>query len=80
MVTFIDDSRHAACVDGVVAFTIPGSRVVRLCGNELKRIWQQDRHHVVAALIHELLHTLGLGENPPSSRAITQRVLARCGR
>jgi hypothetical protein len=32
-----------------------------------------------AALIHEMLHTLGLGENPPRSRDITARVRARCG-
>jgi hypothetical protein len=30
-------------------------------------------------LIHEFLHTLGLGENPPTSDAITQRVAVRCG-
>ena len=31
-----------------------------------------------AIVIHEVLHTLGLGENPPSSTEITARVLARC--
>jgi hypothetical protein len=30
-------------------------------------------------LIHELLHAIGLGENPPASEAITARVVARCG-
>jgi len=30
-------------------------------------------------MIHEALHTLGLGENPPTSAEITERVLARCG-
>jgi hypothetical protein len=29
-------------------------------------------------VIHEILHTLGLGENPPTSVEITQRVEARC--
>ena len=32
-----------------------------------------------AVIIHEALHSLGLGENPPSSQAITARVLNRCG-
>jgi len=32
-----------------------------------------------AALIHEMLQTLGLGENPSRSRDITARVRARCG-
>jgi hypothetical protein len=31
-----------------------------------------------AVIIHEMLHTLGLGENPPSSTEITFRVLNRC--
>ena len=32
-----------------------------------------------AVIIHETLHSLGLGENPPSSQAITHRVLQQCG-
>ena len=31
-----------------------------------------------AYLIHEALHSLGLGENPPSPKEITGRVLAMC--
>jgi hypothetical protein len=31
------------------------------------------------AVIHEALHTLGLGENPPDSREITRLVTERCG-
>ena len=77
-VLFVDDTRDPSCVTGVMARTAPGSRVVRLCSEELKRTWQGDPAHVVAALIHEMLHTLGLGENPPTSKAITARVLARC--
>jgi hypothetical protein len=30
-------------------------------------------------LIHEALHTLGLGENPPSSEEISNIVLTHCG-
>ena len=78
MVTFIDDSRHKRCASGVLVFTAPGSRVVRVCVDELKRINAQQSDYVVATLIHEVLHTLGLGENPPSSSEITARVLARC--
>jgi len=29
-------------------------------------------------VIHEMLHTLGLGENPPSSFEITEQVMRRC--
>jgi hypothetical protein len=80
MLVFIDGSREAPCVTGVVAFTTPGSRVIRLCVDALKLTWQQDREHSAASFIHELLHTLGLGENPPSSAEITKRVLAACRR
>lgn len=31
-------------------------------------------------IIHEMLHSLGLGENPPTSDEITKRVVQRCGR
>ncbi len=31
-----------------------------------------------ALVIHEALHTLGLGENPPSSMEITGRIVERC--
>ena len=80
LVVFIDGSREAVCNKGGLAFTVPGSRVVRLCVDELKRTWQQSPRHTAASFIHEMLHTLGLGENPPSSNEITQRVLAACSR
>lgn len=79
MIVFIDDSRHRHCASGAVAFTEPGGRVVRLCVDRLKEAWARDRTFTLAVVIHELLHTLGLGENPPSSKEITSRVIARCG-
>jgi len=30
-------------------------------------------------VIHEMLHALGLGENPPTSEEITRQVVKRCG-
>jgi hypothetical protein len=78
MVVFIDGSRETPCRAGVFAFTAPGSRVVRVCIDELKRVWLQDPEHTAASFIHEMLHTLGLDENPPSSAEITRRVLAGC--
>ena len=44
LVVFIDGSRELPCRSGVVAFTAPGSRVVRLCGHELKRVAKKDAH------------------------------------
>ena len=79
MLVFIDGSRETPCVKGSFAFTAPGSRVVRICVEELKRTWQASPEHAVSRIIHEMLHTLGLGEDPPSSSEITRRVLAGCG-
>ena len=79
-IVFIDGSDTKLCARGAVAVTEPGSRVVRVCGDRLVwRTWRQSSRQVVAAFIHEALHTLGLGENPPSSAEITSRVLKRCG-
>jgi hypothetical protein len=80
MLHFVDGSRDEPCVKGSFAFTTPGSRVVRICIQELKRTWQANPEYAVSRVIHEMLHTLGLGENPPSSDEITRRVLAGCGR
>ena len=44
-------------------------------GNEFCR---DDPTWAEVVVIHEALHTLGLGENPPSSAEISIRVAARC--
>jgi hypothetical protein len=80
MLVFIDGTRERPCMTGVLAFTSPGSRVIRICVDQLKQAWQQAPDHTTANVIHEMLHTLGLSENPPSSAAITSRVLAACFR
>lgn len=77
LVVFIDETPRA-CVEGSLAHTIPGSRVVRLCPEAVKQIWQRSPTYAVAMFVHEMLHTMGLGENPPSSDDITRQVLARC--
>jgi hypothetical protein len=75
---FWDGTHEPACVWGdAFATTRAGSRVVRLCP-VFKKL-QADPGHAAAIIIHEELHSLGLGENPPTSLEITARVLARCG-
>ncbi len=53
-----------------------GSRVVFICPTAFV---EGSPEETEAALIHEMLQTLGLGENPSRSRDITARVRARCG-
>lgn len=65
----------------VSAYTTPGGSVVYACTGRFRR-WQAGSgpSAPVNVLIHETLHTLGLGENPPTTEEITARVEARCGR
>jgi hypothetical protein len=77
LLRFVDGHRAPQCGWGArLAFTQTGSQVIYICSLHFR-----DRHRTTAEiiLIHELLHTLGLGENPPTSDEITERVAARCG-
>ena len=69
--------RHA-CDRGVtMAFTRIRSSVVSICLRPFTLLRREEQE---AVLIHEMLHSLGLGENPPESVAITARVIERCER
>ena len=76
--TFTDGSDDAVCRTGYAAFTtVPRSRLIRVCPNFSQR-YVQDSKRSATLIIHESLHALGLGENPPTSNEITQRVDRRC--
>lgn len=62
-----------------MAFTTPGRRVIYLCGARFVPYFARNNTGAEILIIHELLHSLGLGENPPTSADITDRVIARCG-
>ena len=64
------------CRGGQLAFTRIGSPVVSICLRPFTLLPPKEQE---AVLIHEMLHSLGLGENPPESVAITAQVLKRCG-
>ena len=79
LIIFEDGAGRSACTrDGVLAHTAPGSRVIYLCGRTFTRSAEREPEEVKAVMIHEMLHSLGLGENPPTSRYITYRVRQRC--
>ena len=46
--------------------------------SRLSRVEFKSGSLAEAMVIHEMLHTLGLGENPPSTLEITARVRERC--
>ena len=77
---FYDGRPHSACDRGAFAYTTPGSRVIWVCAQHLERRSATNHGHSTAVIIHEMLHSLGLGENPPSSSQITAQVRKRCDR
>jgi hypothetical protein len=77
---FFYDAPPVACEGLTLAGShLVGSRVIRVCGRRFARAWAESSSHAEAVIIHEMLHALGLGENPPTSAYITKRVFARCG-
>jgi len=52
--------------------------VIYVCGTRfINRFARKAAGEIL--VIRELLHALGLGENPPTSAHITDAVLDRCG-
>lgn len=58
------------------AFTAPGSHVIFVCSTHFGAVSEMVSAQLT--FIHEILHTLGLGENPPSSALISRMVAVRC--
>jgi hypothetical protein len=75
---FLDGEGHELCRAGrSQLLTTQGVGRVFVCKAFLETV-VRDRTSAEVYLIHEMLHTLGLGENPPSSQEITQQVKRRC--
>jgi hypothetical protein len=80
LLLFYDGTEVPRCrKPGVLAFTQPGSRVIYICSAWFREAFELNPAKVEAVIIHEALHSLGLGENPPRSQDITSQVMARCG-
>jgi hypothetical protein len=81
LIVFADEAALRRCQDpNVYAMTDQGSRVVSVCGSQFTFGDANNPRLTEAFLIHEELHSLGLGENPPSPKEITARVVALCNR
>jgi hypothetical protein len=77
-VPFVDGSGEPLCHRGkVMLVSTPNVPRVVVCPG-FAGVQRSDPGFAESLVIHELLHTLGLGENPPSSAEITERVQARC--
>jgi len=76
---FFDASNLPACRPAQVhAFTRPGLGAVYVCAARFTAARLREPELAEAVVIHELLHTIGLGENPPTPAYITARVKDRC--
>jgi hypothetical protein len=61
------------------AFTWPGSRLIYVCRSRFLAVQKRDKGLAANILVHETLHSLGLGENPPTPEEISHRIHERCG-
>jgi hypothetical protein len=82
LIPFLDGSREKQCRRTNVALVAqPGVRRIYVC-RAFAEVALRQPAVAEAMLIHEILHTLGLGEAPmpgqPTSLEITRRVEARC--
>jgi hypothetical protein len=85
-VSFRDGATLPVCRKAnVFLVTPPGQVAVFVCprdgalpGSRFARVQVDNPFLAEAMVIHEMLHTLGLGENPPTTFEITDRVVARC--
>jgi hypothetical protein len=79
LVLFYDGRPTEGCeFSKILAWTNTGSRAVHVCANQFLSEQRRSLGFTANTLIHEMLHTLGLGENPPASQEITARVRSLC--
>jgi hypothetical protein len=78
MIPFLDGTSRPLCKGGQSQLlTTRGVARIAVCQPFLQTV-ERERVTAEVYVIHEMLHTLGLGENPPSSQQITQRVKRQC--
>lgn len=78
--SFLDGSKTEVCQRTFVeAHTTVGGRTIFVCRIEFFQKAKADRTDAAAILIHEVLHSLGLSENPPTPSEINRGIRTRCG-
>src|SRR5512138_1230120 len=78
---FVDADGMVQCRRRAAWAWVPvGGNVVFVCRSRFAELARKDAWLAEDVLIHEALHSLGLGENPPSSEEITRTVVRRCGK
>jgi hypothetical protein len=72
------DGSDRGCGARRLAYTEPGSRVIYVCGDRFRDVYLRNTTLAEVAVVHEALHCLGLGENPPTWQEINDRIQAAC--
>ena len=73
------ESGGGLCAHGfVAAWSSPGDPRVRVCPRVFAAVAARDRGEAAAILVHEALHTLGVGEDA-AKQPLTAYVRRRCG-
>jgi hypothetical protein len=83
---FLDGASVPLCAKEMVRLvTVAGALQVYVCpggpgrlNSHFSSVQAETPARAEAMVIHVMLHTLGLGENPPSTFEITERVRRRC--
>jgi hypothetical protein len=80
-IRWVNGVAHPRCRDPrIYLVTSVGARVVFVCPAQFGELALRNPREAAGLVLHEQLHALGLGENPPASEEISRRVFARCGR
>jgi hypothetical protein len=78
-IALLDGSGLRLCeTSRAMLFTTPKAQRIFVC-RPFVEVARRQPYEAEVGLIHEMLHTLGLGENPPTSAEITLQVKRRCG-
>jgi hypothetical protein len=78
-ITFVETLDRRRCASpGVLAVGSVGGLQVFVCSPQFWHAYRDDPAHVEVIVIHEMMHTLGLAENPPTSAEINAQVRKRC--
>lgn len=78
---FVDADHMVQCRERKTWAWLPvGGDVVFVCRSRFLSLVRKDEWLAGNVLVHEALHSLGLGEDPPSSEEITEAVVRCCGR
>jgi hypothetical protein len=76
---WVDGAGHPLCRNPSILFVARvGQDEVRVCPRQFSAFATRQPVKAAGIIVHEQLHTLGLGENPPSSKAISRQVFFRC--